>query len=90
MPKTLSRSICLKEGVDARALIGRKLNGYAAEAQMAEAVQIYLDTVRAELRTGDLLDTARQTLTVMEEKIRELNAALAGAGLAETTPGAGQ
>jgi chromosome segregation ATPase len=36
------------------------------------------------------MDTARQTLTIMEEKIRELNAALAGAGLTETTPGAGR
>ena len=47
--------ICLKDGVDARALIGRKVNGYAAEAEMADAVQVYLDAVRTELEPGDLL-----------------------------------
>ena len=38
-----------------RALIGRKVNGYAAEAEMADGVQVYLDAVRAELEPGDLL-----------------------------------
>lgn len=32
------------------------------------------------------MDSARQTLTVMEEKIGQLSAALAGAGFTETTP----
>ena len=47
--------ICLKDGIDARALIGRKVNGYAADAEMADGVQVYLDAVRAELEPGDLL-----------------------------------
>ena len=47
--------ICLDEGVDAPGLIGRKVNGYAAEAEMADGVQVYLNAVRAELEPGDLL-----------------------------------
>ena len=47
--------ICLKDGVDARALIGRKVNGHAVDAEMADGVQVYLDAVRAELEPGDLL-----------------------------------
>ena len=47
--------ICLKDGIDARALIGRKVNGYAADAEMADGVQVYVDAVRAELEPGDLL-----------------------------------
>ena len=37
------------------ALIGRKVNGYTAEAEMADGVQVYLNAVRAELEPGDLL-----------------------------------
>jgi hypothetical protein len=47
--------ICLNGGVDALALIGRQLNGYAIGAEMADAVQVYLDAVRAELGPDDLL-----------------------------------
>ena len=47
--------ICLNDGVDALALIGRELNGHAVDAEMADAVQVYLDAVRAELEPGDLL-----------------------------------
>ena len=47
--------ICLDEGVDAPALIGRKVNGHVVDAEMADAVQVYLDAVRAELEPGDLL-----------------------------------
>ena len=47
--------ICLKDGIDARVLIGRKVNSYAADAEMADGVQVYVDAVRAELEPGDLL-----------------------------------
>ena len=47
--------ICLKDGIDARALIGRKVNSYVADAEMADGVQVYVDAVRAELEPGDLL-----------------------------------
>jgi chromosome segregation ATPase len=75
-----------------------------AERASAELVAARKEIERFQAANGELeqqiaslnadskwaMDTARQTLTVMEEKIRELNAALAGAGLTETTPGEGR
>jgi hypothetical protein len=47
--------MCLKAGVDARALIGRKLNDHVVDAEMVDAVQVYLGAVRAEQEPGDPL-----------------------------------
>src|SRR5688572_26035532 len=47
--------ICLEDGIDALALIGRELNGHIVHAEMADSVQVYLDAVRAELGPDDLL-----------------------------------
>jgi hypothetical protein len=47
--------ICLEDGLDALALIGRELNGHIVDAEMADGVQVYLDAVRAELGPDDLL-----------------------------------
>ena len=52
--------ICLHEWFDAPALIGRKVNDHVVDAEMADAVQVYLDAVRAELEPGDLLLVEQQ------------------------------
>ena len=43
---------CLADGSDAWELIGQKLEGYEVDADMANAVQVYLDTVRPLVKTA--------------------------------------
>lgn len=53
---------CLVNGYSADRLIGRQFNGHAVTPDMAEHIQLYLDTVRAHARHGDLLTEHRFSL----------------------------
>jgi hypothetical protein len=46
---------CLRHGLNAENLIRTAFNGYLVDQEMADAVQIYLDTVRREIGPGDVL-----------------------------------
>jgi hypothetical protein len=51
----------LVQNLDAASFIGRKTsNGWVVTAEMAEAVQVYLDAVRAEIQDGDEWDVEQR------------------------------
>lgn len=47
--------LCLQQGMDAIELVGRVVEGFEVDEEMAEAVQVYLDGVRADIGPGDVM-----------------------------------
>jgi uncharacterized coiled-coil DUF342 family protein len=68
-----------------------ELTAAKSEIERIRTANAELEQQAASLRANSesAMETARQTLVVMMDKIEELNLALAGAGLVETTPTGG-